>query len=58
MPPIILSPIIFDKMLRLLKINKERKVLEEDSLIKNNGGSNKLLRYFTAALSVSKSNAY
>ena len=50
MPPISLSPIFFQKMLRLLKLNKELNLLEEDAFITNNGSPNKLLTYFTDSL--------
>ena len=58
MPPIILTPIIFHKMLRFPKPIKELKIPKEDAFISNNSGPNKLLTYFTNSLSRVKVGAY
>ena len=58
-PPLRLSLIVFQSMLRLPKKNKELKELklvEVDSFIANNGGMKKLLSHFKDSLSGIKPN--
>lgn len=50
-PPINLSPLVFQKMLKLPKLNKELKLPKADAFITNNGGPKRLLKYFTDSLS-------
>ena len=56
--PISLNLLVFQKMLRLPKPNKELKLLEADDFITNHGGPKILLPYFTFSLSRMKSNAF
>lgn len=58
MPPTRLSPIVFHKMLRLLKLNKELKLPKEDAFIKNNDDPKTFLSYFTNSLNGVKTNVY
>lgn len=58
MHPISLSPIVFQKVMRLLKPNKELKLLEEDVFITKYVIPKILLTYFIDSLSRVKTNAY
>ena len=46
MYPIILSLIVFQKKIRLAKLNKELKLPEADVFIANNGSPRRLITYF------------
>ena len=59
MPPISLSPIVFYKILRLPKTNKELNLPKEKAFtITNNGAPKILLTYFTNSLYGVNTNAY
>ena len=53
--PISLSPIVFQKMLRLPEPNKELKIPKADDFITNHGARKRLLPHFTDSLSGVKS---
>ena len=57
-PLISLSLLVFQKMIRLPKINKELKLPEGDDFITNHGGKKILLTYFIDSLSGVKTNAF
>ena len=57
-PPINLIPIMFQKIMKLPKFNKELKIPEAYAFITNNGGPKRLLTYFTDSLYGVKTNPY
>ena len=58
MPPINLSPLVFQKILRFAKPNKELKLTEVDDFITNHGGPKRLLTYFSYSFSRVKINVF
>jgi hypothetical protein len=53
-----LSPLIFQKMMKLAKPNKEPKLAEADKFIANHGGPKILLTYFIDSLFGVRTNAF
>lgn len=58
MHPISLRPIVFQKMMRLPKLNKELKILEANAFITNNDGTKGFLTYFIGSFSGVNTNAH